>query len=418
MISGAAPRAPSLREVFTDRRLAFVLLMGFASGLPLALSGGTLQAWLAVEGVNLRTLGLTTLIALPYSLKFLWAPLMDRFVPPLLGRRRGWIVLCQGVCALLIGLMAALDAGAGALRLAAVAALLAFVSASQDVVIDAWRAEVLPAVERGLGAAGSVLGYRLAMLVSGAGALILSAWAGWRETYGLMALLMLLMIPVTLMAPEPDQPAEPGSLADVIGGALKDLLSRRAALGLLLLVVLYKLGDAFALSLATPFLIQTLHFSAAEVGAVNKGFGLAATLAGAILGGALMVRLGLYRSLLLFGAAQAFTILAFLLLAVQGKSYGLLILAVGLENLGSGMGTSALVALLMALCTAGFSATQFALLSALASLGRILCGPPAAALQLELGWEGFFFACFLIALPGLATLMLLRRHIPETAAAT
>lgn len=409
-------RSLTLREVLADPRLGFVLLLGFASGLPLALSGGTLQAWLAVEGVDLRTLGLTTLIALPYSLKFLWAPFMDRFVPPLLGRRRGWIALCQGACAALVLAMAALDPAAGALRLAALAALLAVCSASQDIVIDAWRADILPAAERGLGAAASVLGYRLAMLVSGAGALIASAWLGWRPTYAVLGVLMALMIPVTLRAPEPADPGPPADLGRVIGGALRDLLGRPGAPALLLLVVLYKLGDAFALSLATPFLIQTLHFGAAEVGAVNKGLGLAATIAGAVAGGTLMVRLGLFRSLLLFGVVQSVTILAFLLLATQGHSHGLLVLAVGLENLGSGMGTSALVALLMALCSAGFSATQFALLSALAALGRILCGPPAAALQAQLGWPGFFLACFLIALPGLGLLLLLRRHIPEPAA--
>lgn len=400
--------ASAFLQTVTSRRLAVMLPLGFASGLPLALTSGTLQAWLTVAGVDLRAIGLFSLAGLPYTVKFLWAPLMDRFTPPWLGRRRGWMLLAQ---AGLIGGIAAMalagpDPGTDTAEIlwlvGAVAMLVAFLSASQDIAFDAYRADVLRPAERGLGAAVSVTGYRLAMLVSGAVALILSDWIGWRETYLLMAGLMSIGLVTALASPEPDQPpASPRTLAEAVWGPVQEFFSRSAAPWLLLLIVLYKIGDAFAGSLTTAFLIRGVGFSPTEVGVVNKGMGLAATILGALVGGALTARWGLFRSLLYFGVLQAVSNLAFMLLAWTGKSYGVMVSAVAFENLSGGMGTATFVALLMALCDHRYTATQFAALSALAALGRVFVGPPSGYLVEAVGWVRFFFVTFLAALPGL-----------------
>lgn len=400
--------APYL-EAFRNRRIAVVLLLGFSSGLPLALTGGTLQAWMTVAGVDLRTIGIFTLVGLPYTWKFLWSPLMDRFVPPFLGRRRGWILAAQLSLALGIAAMGAVSPENAPYALAAMAVLVAFGSASQDIVFDAYRTDVLREKERGVGAAVSVLGYRVAMLVSGALALILSDQIGWQNTYWLMAGLMLVGMAATLWGPEPEwQVAPPRTLGEAVWAPLREFFSRRGALALLLLIVLYKLGDAFAGSLTTAFLIRGAGFSATEVGAINKGMGLLATLVGVLFGGALMVRLGLYRALLLFGALQAASNLAFMWLAASGKSYSLMAFAVAVENVSGGMGTAAFVALLMALCNPRYTATQFALLSALAAIGRVYVGPASGYVVEAVGWVEFFFITFLAALPGLWLLQRLR----------
>lgn len=409
-------KLPSYLESLSSRRIGVMLPLGFASGLPLALTSGTLQAWLTVAGVDLRTIGFFTLAGLPYTVKFIWSPLMDRFVPPWLGRRRGWMIATQ------IGLMAGLAAmaatgpggGTGAMLwvLGLLALAVAFVSASQDIVFDAYRTDVLHPKERGFGAAVSVTGYRIAMLVSGAAALILSEYLGWQTTYGLMACLMLIGVGTTLLSPEPtEQVAVPRSLNEAVWGPIREFFSRQPAAGLLLLVVLYKLGDAFAGTLTTAFLIRGMGFSPGEVGVVNKGMGLVATIIGALAGGAWMVGLGLFRSLLFFGLLQAFSNLSFMLLAWTGKSYPLMVSAVAIENLAGGMGTAAFVALMMSLCDHRYTATQFALLSALASLGRVFVGPPSGYLVETVGWVPFFFITFLAALPGLWLLWYLREEL-------
>ncbi len=388
-------------EVFTNRRVAAMLVLGFASGLPLALTSGTLQAWLAVDGADLHTIGLFTLVGLPYTLKFLWSPVMDRFVPPWLGRRRGWIAGSQ--IALMAGIAAiGFSSPAHApLALAALALTVAFLSASQDIAIDAYRADVLRERERGVGAAVSVLGYRVAMLVSGAVALIVADHYGWQFTYLMMALLLAVGLAAALAGPEPETPVKPPrTLAEAVSGPLREFFSRPGAWILLAVIVLYKLGDAFAGTLTTAFLLRGVGFSLTEVGAVNKGFGTAATIGGALFGGALMVRLGLYRALLLFGVLQAISNLSFMALAWAGKSYGWMVTAVGFENVTGGMGTAAFVAFLMALCDRRYTATQYALLSALAALGRQYMGPPAGFLVEAVGWPSFFLFTAIVALPG------------------
>ena len=408
--------------VFRDRNLAVILLLAFSSGLPLALTSGTLQAWMTVEGVDLSTIGIFTLVGIPYTWKFLWAPAMDRFVPPFLGRRRGWLLVTQLALMAGIGCMALLSPRTDLALLAFLAVAVAFASASQDIVFDAYRTDVVTREQRGIAGALTVVGYRTAMLVSGAAALVLvagSAWIagiGWRNTYLAMAGLMSIGMAATLWARNPiDAPEHPRSMREAFVEPLREFFSRDGAIAILALLILYKLGDAFAGSLTTAFLLRGMGFSLEDVGYVNKGMGLAATIVGALFGGTLMVKLGLFRSLLHFGILQAVSNLTFMWLALVGKSYPVMVLAVGFENLAGGMGTAAFVALLMALCDHRFTATQYALLSALAAFGRVYVGPAAGYATdpkyLALGWPTFFFLTFVIALPGLALLAWKRADI-------
>ncbi|KMP12421.1 muropeptide transporter [Candidatus Nitromaritima sp. SCGC AAA799-C22] len=395
-----------------NRRIGVITVLGFASGLPLALTGGTLQAWMTVEGVDLKTIGIFTLVGIPYTVKFLWAPILDRYALPWLGRRRGWILVSQVA---LMGLIVALGLSSPKNTpwlVALLALFLAFTSASQDIVVDAYRTDVLREKERGLGAAVYVTGYRLAMLVSGALALVLSGFLGWRMTYMLMAALMIFGALATFLGPEPEEVVQPPrSLKEAVAGPLQEFFSRPGAWVFLALIILYKIGDAFAGSLTTAFLIRGPGFSVAEVGTINKGLGLIATILGALFGGVVLARLGLYRSLMVFGILQAVSNLSFMVLAHVGKVYSMMVLAVAFENLSGGMGTAAFVAFLMALCDHRFTATQFALLSALASLGRVFVGPPSGFLAQEVGWVVFFFITFLAALPGLGLLWGMRRWV-------
>jgi len=403
------------RAVFTDRNLAVIALLGFSSGLPLALTGQTLQAWMTVDGVNLSTIGFFTLVGIPYTWKFLWSPAMDRFVPRFLGRRRGWLLVTQLALAAGIALMATLSPRRDLGALAVLAVFVAFASASQDIVVDAYRTDISRPEERGLAGALGVVGYRIAMLVSGALALVLVGGSGaipalgWRATYLAMAACMGVGVAATLLGREPALAAPPPrTLREAVLEPLREFFSRPGALWMLLLLVLYKLGDAFAGSLTTAFLLRGAGFSLADVGYVYKVIGIAATIAGVVVGGALMVRLGLWRSLMAFGILQAVSWLSFMALALAGKSYALMILAVGIENLAGGMGTAAFVALLMALCDHRFTATQYALLSALATFGRVYVGPAAGYATdpryLGLAWSTFFLCTFIIALPGLLLL--------------
>jgi PAT family beta-lactamase induction signal transducer AmpG len=390
------------------------LALGFASGLPLALTGGTLQAWATVAGVSLQDIGFLTLVGTAYTLKFLWAPVVDRYAPPILGRRRGWMALMQLALAASIATMGLFTPDRALLTLALLAVMVAFLSATQDIAFDAYSTDVLHKDERGAGAAVKVLGYRLAMLVSGGLALILAdSWLGWGNMYVLMGGLMAVAVLATLWAPEPERPAPPPrTLVQAVAAPLREFFTRRGALALLVLIVLYKLGDAFAGALSTTFLLRGAGFTPTEVGTVNKVLGLAATVVGALAGGAIMSRLGLYRALMLFGVLQAVSNLGYWLVAVQPGNLPLMAAAVGMENLCGGLGTAAFVALLMALCRQEFSATQFALLSALSAVGRTyLAGPLTPLLVEHLGWPAFFLATVVIALPGLVLLHLWRREI-------
>ena len=458
-----------------------MLGLGFASGLPLALSSGTLQAWLTVEGIDIKTIGFFALAGLPYTFKFVWAPLLDRFEPRWLGRRRGWLLITQLLLAAACWAMASFDPKTSIVALGVLAVTVAFLSASQDIVFDAYRADLLDAPERGAGAAVSVLGYRLAMLVSGGLALILAdQWLGWPGAYRLMGGLFLIMALITLLAPRPEVddlrirsdarrewrgfiamvaaggvawwvmnaafgailPERPdrfvklatdtftllGAFAAALMAARKAgfpsfvepwdaFFTRRRAVALLGLIVLYKLGDAFAGSLSTAFLIRGAGFTATEVGAVNKALGLIATIVGALAGGALLSRLSLFRALMVFGILQAISNFGYWLIAVSPKSYSLMAAAIGIENLCGGLGTAAFVAFLMALTDRRFSAAQYALLSALAAVGRVYVGPASGVLVEAFGWPTFFILTVLAALPGLLLLYWLRPEVIELDAA-
>ena len=497
-------------------RLAVVLILGFASGLPLALTGQAMQAWLSMEGLDIATIGFLSLVGLPYTFKFLWAPLMDRFDLPWLGRRRGWLVLTQALLGIALLLLAGTSPSSATRAFALLAVAVAFMSASQDVVIDAYRTDLLPARERGLGSSLNVMGYRLAMILSGGIALIWTdpaqggGW-NWPQVYRFMAGLMFGAAVVSaLLLPKVAMPEIKPSAArrDVIGfvavlaavalgyvlsdrfapplahallgpllegtalsdtlktrwenllalllgiaftlplaawaarrarfdtllGGLASYFSQPGAVAFLLFIVLYKLGDAFAGSLMTPFLLKSMAYSPAEVGVVNKVIGLWLTIGGALLGGLLMLRLGLWRSLLLFGILQMASNLGFWWLAVAGQGLmpglvlpafdwgfvqlsaptpvdGGLLMVIAFENLSGGMGTAAFVALLMSLCNQRFTATQYALLSAFASVGRVWVGPLAGVLAESIGWPAFFIVSTVAALPALLMLWWLRASV-------
>ncbi len=392
-----------------------MLPLGFASGLPLALTAGTLQGWLTSVHLDLNTIGTFTLVGLPYTVKFLWAPLMDRITLPWLGRRRGWMLLMQIATAIGLALMGIVGPDQHPEWLGAIALGVAFLSASLDIVFDAYRTDVLLPPERGFGAAVWVNGYRLALLVASSGALILADQIGWRETYLVLAGLMGAGVVTVLLSPEPAViGGAPKSMAEAIGLPLLELFRRPGIFGILGLIILYKIGDAMAGSLQTTFFMGELGFTASEVGYV-KGVGIFATLIGALAGGLAMTRLGLLRSLLLFGGFQALSNLSFMLLAWIGKSYLALAASIVVENVTGGMGTAAFVALVMSLCDHRYTATQFALLSSLEAFGRVFSGRPSADVVALVGWGEFFFLSFLIALPGLWLVWLYRTLIPQEA---
>ncbi len=405
----------SLKQLLGNRRIGIMLPLGFASGLPLALTAGTLQAWLTVVGVDLKTIGIFTLVGLPYTLKFLWAPLMDRIIPPWLGRRRGWMLLAQVAVAVGLAVMGIAGPGERPELLGAIAFVVAFMSASLDIVYDAYRTDLLLPPERGFGAAVWVNGYRLALLLASAGALVLADLIGWQATYLFLATVMGAGVVTILLSPEPPAVGPgPATVAEAVGLPLRELFARPGIYGLLGLIVLYKVGDAVAGSLQTAFFIGGLGFSASDVGYV-KGIGIAATLLGALAGGLAMAKLGLVRSLLYFGIFQAISNLAFMFLAWAGKSYVGLAASIIVENVTGGMGTAAFVALVMSLCDHRFTATQFALLSSLEAFGRVFSGRPSAELVTLVGWAQFFFISFLLALPGVWLVWRYRHQLPREA---
>lgn len=400
-------------KIFSQRNFAVLLLLGFSSGLPLALTSGTLQAWMTVENIDLKTIGIFSLVGQAYVFKFLWSPFMDRYSPSVLTRRRGWLLLTQCALILSIAAMGFIQPASHLTLLALLAVLVAFCSASQDIVFDAWKTDVLPAEQRGSGAAITVLGYRLAMMVSGGLALWLAdRYLGWNATYWLMAALMLPGILGTLMAKEPTTTAaRPVTLRQAVVAPLLDFFGRNNAWLMITLIVLYKLGDAFAGALSTTFLIRGLGFSAGDVGLVNKTLGLLATIVGALYGGVLMQRLSLYRALMWFGILQTFSNLGWWLLSITAPHLWSMSTAIFIENLCGGMGTAAFVALLMTLCNASFSATQFALLSALSAVGRVYVGPAAGWLVELWGWPLFYAFTVIAGLPGLLLLLVSRSSL-------
>jgi PAT family beta-lactamase induction signal transducer AmpG len=405
---------PGLRQALGNKRMTAILLLGFASGLPLNLTGSTLQAWLAYAQVDIKTIGIFSLVGLPYVLKFLWAPLLDRYLPPLLGRRRGWILIYQVALTAGIAVMGASSPTQAPYALGLIAVVVAFLSASQDIVIDAYRVDVIQPNERALAAAATTFGYRTAAMFAGAVIVIMAAHIGWRNAYFLVASLMAVTVFATLSSPEPQTPGRPPrTLADAVLHPLQDLLRRPAALGFVSLILLYKIGDAFALSLYSAFMIKGVGFSLTELGLAGKLNMTVSTMIGLALGGWLYMRWGLFRSLLTFGIGQACTNLLYMWLALAGKKLWLMILATSIDNMVGGMGQAAFVAFVMAQCSVDFSATQYALLSALASVPRVVMGAVAGQVVSQVGWANFFVITFLSATPGLVLLIALRKRIVE-----
>src|SRR6185437_2447210 len=311
----------SWMEVLRSRRLLAVVLLGFSSGMPLALTAGTLQAWMKSEKVDLSTIGIFAAVGLPYALKFLWAPLMDRFVPPFLGRRRGWILVAQVLLVISLAAMAFVHPSKSPGLTAFLAVFVCFFSASQDIAVDAYRADVLETEELGLGSGLHITGYRVAMIISGSIALILADHMSWSSVYLLMASLMSVGVIASLIAPEPTAPAKPPrTIREAVVLPFVEFFKRSGALEILAFVLLYKIGVVMAVALTTPFMLD-LGFSNTDIGAVTKSVGLIATIVGSLAGGAAMVRLGMLRSLWIFGILQGFSTLAFMLLAHVGHNY-------------------------------------------------------------------------------------------------
>ena len=402
---------------YTDRRVLLILPLGFASGLPLLLTASTLSAWLATAGISRAAIGVFALVGTPYALKFLWSPLIDRLPPPIpYGRRRGWGIAIQTALIATTLAMGSCNPARDLSVMGSLALLLAFLSASQDIVIDAYRVELLGPDQQGPGAAMIQTGYRIAMLVSGAGALMIADSAGWFAAYATMAALIALGMLVFLLGPEPQvttvvvqdiQAGEAGGLKHWIATAVvapfTDFMQRPLSLAILIFIVGYKLGEAMAGVMATPLYVS-LGYSLREIAAISKLVGFFATIAGAIIGGALTVRFGVMRALMLCGVLQSAGNLFYVLQAIGGHRLDYLALCVASENLTGAMAGAALVAYLSSLCSPAFTATQYALLSSLAAVGRTLVASSGGVLADRLGWAPFFLLTTVATVPALLLL--------------
>jgi MFS transporter, PAT family, beta-lactamase induction signal transducer AmpG len=427
-LEALTPRLQELARagaVYRDRRVLAILLLGFASGLPLALTFGTLTFWLAEAGIDKAAIGFLALVGSAYAWKFLWAPAIDALPLPLLsrwlGRRRSWLLLWQIALILSIVALGFSHPADDLWRTAALAVLVAFCSASQDIVIDAYRIESLDEQQQGAGAAVYVIGYRIAMLVSGAGALVIADYAGWTAAYAAMAALMLVGVATVLVSPEPrssirPQPEPRRAPGEWVRAAVIEPFAeflRRNGLAtaavILLFIMFYKLGDAMLGVMANPFYVD-LGFSKSEVASVVKTFGLIATLAGGFFGGMLINARGILPALWLCGILQMLSNLMFAVQAHVGHSVPVLVLTIGVENLAGGMATIAFVAYLSSLCNVHYTATQYALLTSFMAQTRTLLASGSGVLAESTDWVSFFVLTTLAAAPALALLWWLARR--------
>jgi PAT family beta-lactamase induction signal transducer AmpG len=408
---------PKLREkligLFTDRRMAVVFSQGFYSGLPLLLTISTLQAWFSDAQIGIKEIGALTLVGMPYTLKFLWSPIFDRFVPPFLGRRRGWMLITQfGLVLALIGISFC-DPTSSLGPISFFAILIAFASASQDITIDAYRREYLPAESFGFGFSLAITGYRIGMIVAGSGALMLADTTSWPNVYRVMALIMAIGAVITFLCPEPQVKHDPPkSIRAAYVDPFVDFFTKPQALWILAFILLYKIGDNFATSLTTPFYLK-LGYTKTQIGAIAKVFAIWSTIIGGMIGGAAMAFLGMRRSLWIFGILQGSANLSFAALAAlvplgaaQETAFSTAALAgaVTIENLTAGMGTAAYTAFMASMTNRRFTATQYALLSSLMGVPRVMVGVPAGWMAERLPWELFFIICTLLSIPGLLIL--------------
>jgi PAT family beta-lactamase induction signal transducer AmpG len=375
--------------------------LGFFAGLPLAMSAGTLSAWLTTEGVPVEQIGVYALVGLPYALKFLWAPLVDRFSLPGFSRRRGWLVASQLAVAASIALLSIVRPASAPLALGLGALLVAFSAATLDIVVDAYRADRLPPEARAAGAATYVSGYRLGMLASGAGALVLADHWPWPAVYRAIALVLAFGAGVAVLAREPDSHAQPpASLREAVLAPLRELFARPGAARTIAFVVLFKLGDTMVLNLVNPFL-SARGYSLSEIGAIGNGVGVAAAVVGAFAGGLLVDRLGVRRALIVFGALQALANTGYLALIWLPPDRVALAIAISIDQLCTGLATCAFVPFLMSLCDPRTSAAQYALLTSISGAGGRLLAAAAGVLIAQVGWAAFFIFTIVIALPAL-----------------
>jgi PAT family beta-lactamase induction signal transducer AmpG len=397
---------PSPLRVFGQPKMAILLLFGFSSGLPFYLTSKTLQAWMTTAHVDLATIGFFSLVTLPYSLKFVWAPVMDRYIPPFLGRRRGWVLITQLLLLLSIAAMGLHDPARGLQMLAINAIAIAFFSASQDISLDAYRTDVLQDREMGAGAAVFVLGYRIAMISTGALAFFLADRIQWPAVYVVLSLLLLVGIATTFIAPEPVlSDAPPKTLVEAVVLPFADFFQRvgpRAVL-VLVFIIVYKYSDSLAGSMTTPFLLQA-GFSQSEVGAVFLGVGVLATIAGVVVGGGVMGQVGINKALWIFVVFQGLSNLTYYGLSLSGKSHAFMVAAIITENFGLGLVSAGMTAYIMEMCNKRFTATQFALLSSLMAASRDILVAPAGKLVESIGWPGFFLLTVAMAIPPLLLL--------------
>ena len=394
-------------RIFGQPKMAVLLFLGFSSGLPFYLTSKTLQGWMTTAKVDLATIGFFSLVTLPYSLKFVWAPVMDRYVPPFLGRRRGWVLITQVLLLLAIAAMSLHDPQTGLKMLAVNAIAIAFFSASQDISLDAYRTDVLETREMGAGAAVFVMGYRIAMITTGALAFFLADRIAWPTVYVVLSLLLIVGIVTTFVAPEPVlSDAPPRTLAEAVVLPFADFFQRAGvlrALLVLLFIVVYKYSDSLAGSMTTPFLLKA-GFSQSEVGAVFLGVGVIATIAGVVVAGAAIGNFGINRSLWIFVVFQGLSNLTYYGLSLAGKNHAFMVAAVITENFGLGLVTGAMTAYLMSMCNKRFTATQFALLSSLMAASRDILVAPAGKIAESLGWPSFFLITVAMAIPPLVLL--------------
>ena len=398
---------------YLEKKMVITLVMGFVSGVPLLLTITLLQAWLTDTGIAKSTIGLFALVGLPYSLKFLWAPVFDRYIINALGRRRGWLIVSQVALIVSIIGLGMTNPSLSAFNVAVLALLVTFFSASQDIIIDAYRRESLLDEEQTLGASAYVLGYRIGALAAGAGGLILADYISYQLVYMLMATIMLIGVMATIIADEPIQEDEPKSLKDAVINPFTEFFNRKgykSAILILLFVLLYKVGDTMAHSLSTNFYLD-IGFTKSQIGTVVKIFGLVATLIGAFLGGLISLRIGLYKSLIIFGLFQAIATLGFSVLAALGNYISLLMIVISLENLAAGMGYTAYLAFIANMTNKEFTATQFALMTALMSIPRTFFSGSSGYLVEMMDWQMYFIFCSLIAIPALIILMKIKRDI-------
>jgi len=395
----------TILSLICSRRMLVALIMGFACGLPLLLTISVLQAWMKEEGVDLTVIGMMALVGLPYTVKFLWAPFLDRFIPPFLGRRRGWLLVAQLALICSIAGLGLTNPGNNPWMVAIVAFLVTFFSASQDIVVDAYRREDLSDKELGLGSSLYINGYRVGMLLASGGGLIMSDYMPFSLVYMIMAACMLPGVFTTLLTQEPEMPAgTPRTIKEAVLDPLVEYFSRQSALWMLAFILLYKIGDTMASAMTIPFYLD-IGFSKTEIGAVVKLFGFWATIAGSLIGGVIMLRQGINRSLWVFGFLQAISTACFAILAQIGHSVPALSAVIAFENFSSGMGTAAYAAFMASITNKKFTATQYALLTSLMGVPRVLASAPTGFLAKNIGWESFFIACTLIAIPGILLLL-------------